>query len=98
MAEIESEFDGHGVEWAKRAPKPNRPHMGQDNRYIVFRDALRKRPGRWAKYPVPVTPKAAKDVTYQINTNRRPTFPPEEFEARFEDNACWVRARPKKRQ
>src|SRR4051812_10291768 len=94
------------TEWAKaeppfRACTSRRGNAGLAFIYRDFREQLRTRPGRWAKWPKPLLDrKSADGVAYLINTNRRPTtFPAKEFEARVDKaDVLWVRARPPKKK
>lgn len=94
------------TEWAKadptfRACTSRRGNVGLAFIYRDFREELRTRPGRWAKWPKTLLDrKSADGVAYLINSNRRATtFPAREFEARVDnDDTLWVRARAPKRK
>lgn len=82
-----------GIEFVDELPVPRNRNKGEE--FIVFSNALRSNPGRWAKVPhhlVGDSTGAANNRAVSIRTGRHSAFRPNgAFEARSVNGAVYAR-------
>lgn len=73
---------------------PDAPRGRRDTKHSRLANELRKNPGKWAKWPFPITSdNGTYALTSQINKGVRASFPPEEFEAVTRNKTVYIRCR-----
>lgn len=68
---------------------------GRSSKHSHLADELRQNPGKWAKWPFPVSISQAYALTSQINNDGRVAFPSEEFEAVTRQKTVYIRCKEK---
>ena len=73
------------VQWVEGEP----PRFRRSSKYGYYADALRRRPGQWAEYPIKVAQPYS--TVQRLRASKVGSFPPDEFEFKHSRDRVYVR-------